>query len=220
MLARRRNCGLRLCVSTKRVARTGQARQAGKICPLGWPRVLRPPRVPQGKSSLQSHRSRTVRPGCAQHDQSSSSAGVAVSDLERLVRRIGQQPCDQRLRRPRTRSRSTWASAIRRASSSVSASGSGPAIRRAIASAIGESAGSDQMGDVKAMTQGILSDPRFSSRSPRPGARFRVRAIRAPLAVGRQGGGPPLTSPVSTSRNSASWTSSIARRIAAPSASR
>jgi hypothetical protein len=36
------------------------------------------PREAQGRSSLQPHRSRTARPGCAQHDQSSSSAGVVV----------------------------------------------------------------------------------------------------------------------------------------------
>ena len=49
---------------------------------------------------------------------------------------------------------------------------------------------------------------------------FRVGAVGAPLSNGGQDAGSPLTSPVSMSRNSTSSTSSIARRTAAPAASR
>ncbi len=53
------------------------------------------------------------------------------------------------------------------------------------------------------MTQRVLRGTSLSGRSLRPGARFRVSAIGGLLALAGQGADPPLTSPVSTSRDSA-----------------
>src|SRR5271165_5406588 len=59
-------------------------------------------------------------------------------------------------------------------------------------------------GNVQSMAQCILRRASLTCRGLRPGARFRVDPIGAPSAVAGQGGAPPPTAPVSTSRNSAS----------------
>jgi hypothetical protein len=58
--------------------------------------------------------------------------------------------------------------------------------------------------NIQAMSERVLRRASLSRRSLGPGARFRVGAIGALLAVAGQGGAAPPTSPVLTSRNSAS----------------
>jgi hypothetical protein len=108
------------------------------------------------------------------------------------------------------RSRSTRASVHASARSVV-----GSIILREIASTLGESAGSDKMG-VQAMTSRILGGlfPWLYGRCSG------ISAIRALLAVSSQGGGSPVTSPVSRARRSASSTLSTTGRTAAPSVER
>jgi hypothetical protein len=70
--------------------------------------------------------------------------------------------------------------------------------------------------NIQAMRKRISRRASLSRHSLGPGARSRVGAIGSLLAIAGQGD-PPLASPVSTSRNSASSTSFIALCIAAPS---
>ena len=58
--------------------------------------------------------------------------------------------------------------------------------------------------NIQAMSKCVLRRASLSRRGLGPGARFRVGAIGALLAVAGQDGAAPPTSPVSTSRNSAS----------------
>ena len=135
--------------------------------------------------------------------------------------RVDQELCNQTLRLFRTRVEVKLSSAIRRARSAVSASAWASEILRAIASISGASKGSERTGNIQAMSKCVLRRESLSRRSLGPGARFRVGAIRSLSAVAHQDGGAPPTSPVSTSRNSASWiSSSTACRTAAPRAAR
>ena len=90
----------------------------------------------------------------------------------------------------------------------------------AMASACGASARSLPDGCVQPVPQCIFRAARFSRRAPRPCARFRIEPDwRVPLSLTGQTGRPPA-SPVSTSLERRSSTSSIACRTAAASVSR